>query len=658
MIGGTLLVLALSGSLPLQDTVGPYARAESLLVEGELRAARQILERAVRGNRDDALAITLLGRVHLAWPVVGRFKAWDLFQRAAALDSANPEPRYLQAKVGEFLGGDDGERLIRDALYHVWRLDPDYRDTWEMWDQLYHGRRHLRRAVSILSRHGNDPATGLLRSRLLVEAGAYDSAEAILAEQVAAGRDDAAVWAVQAQAALERGDTVAGLERYEQALTQAATDSLGILWQQVRVIASPQEESMYAGTAAERREAFFRTFWARREPDLNTAVNERIAEHFVRLAHARSWYQLRHPQSVFHRSVLRRALFGGGMAGAVLAASRSFGFVGQPLPGHSRLEDQVQAAGLGVDLRDVPEPDSLTRYRRYRMDGRGLMYVRFGKPDRLWRTVGPTPAEVELWTYKLEDGWASITFARIDGGDMVVYPTSRAELHNSVLMLERDETSVEAELDVHGWVATFRGAVRSYQLVYVGAAPEAGTAAVWDVEWTELARVPGSSPFVFHVPAGAYHLGVDVRRDERLGRLRTDFAVTGLWRDRLTVSSVLVGVLADTGFTREEVARAMPGTRRLPSGDPLALYTEIYDLPADSGGVARYEVEYAFVPQRGGDEVRITFQRQVEATSIIRERVIFEPGEVPRGRYRIVVTVRAGVANRETDSTHVDVELR
>jgi hypothetical protein len=125
VIGGTLLVLALSGSLPLQDTVGPYARAESLLVEGELRAARQILERAVRGNRDDALAITLLGRVHLAWPVVGRFKAWDLFQRAAALDSANPEPRYLQAKVGEFLGGDDGERLIRDALYHVWRLDPD-----------------------------------------------------------------------------------------------------------------------------------------------------------------------------------------------------------------------------------------------------------------------------------------------------------------------------------------------------------------------------------------------------------------------------------------------------------------------------------------------------------------------------------------------------
>jgi GWxTD domain-containing protein len=45
---------------------------------------------------------------------------------------------------------------------------------------------------------------------------------------------------------------------------------------------------MYAGTAAERREAFFRTFWARREPDLNTAVNERIAEHFVRLAHART----------------------------------------------------------------------------------------------------------------------------------------------------------------------------------------------------------------------------------------------------------------------------------------------------------------------------------------------------------------------------------
>jgi tetratricopeptide (TPR) repeat protein len=643
--------------LPPQDTTAPHARAASLLAQGELGDARRMLERAVRARRDDAAAITLLGRVHLAWPVVGRFKAWDLFRRAADLAPTDPEPRYLQAKVGEFLGGDDGERLTRDALYHVWRVDPHYRDTWEMWDQLYHGRGHLQRAAAILSRHGDDQAVALRRARLFVEAQAYDSAEAILEVLAAGGRDDAAVWAVRAQAALERGDAAAGLEHYTRALDRAASDSLGILWRQARSIATPHEDSVYAVTPPARREAFFRAFWARREPDLNTAVNERVAEHFLRLAHARHWYQLRHPQSMFHRSPLRRALFGG-MSGAVLAASRSFGFADVPLPGHSRLEDDVQAAGLGVDLRDVPEPDSVTRYRRYRMDGRGLLYARFGKPDQLWRTVGPTPAEVEVWTYELRGGPVSVTFARIDGGDMVVYPTSKVELHNSVLMLERDETSVEAELDVHGWVATFRGAVRGFHLVYVGATPRTGTAAVWDAQWSELARVPGSSPFVFHLPVGVYHLGVDVRSGGRLGRLRADFDVASLWPGGLALSSVLAAALADTGFSREDAARAMPGTRRLPAGEPLALYTEIYDLPADGGGMAHYEVEYVFVPQPDGDDIRVAFQRRTAAEPVIQERVVFAPGEVPRGRYRIVVTVRDRVVKREAHSTLVDVQLR
>jgi hypothetical protein len=111
---------------------------------------------------------------------------------------------------------------------------------------------------------------------------------------------------------------------------------------------------------------------------------------------------------------------------------------------------------------------------------------------------------------------------------------------------------------------------------------------------------------------------------------------------RASLSSILVGPVGDTAFTREDVARAMPATKRLPAADTLALYTEIYELPADSLGRARYEVEYAFVPE----------------APVIAERIRLLPGEVPPGEYRIIVTVRDRVRYGLVWSTLVNVEFR
>lgn len=639
-----------------------HARAESLLARGELAAARTLLEIHLRAHERDVRALLLLGRVHLDWPVTGRRKALELFGRAAELAPRDPEPRYGRIAVGRALGGADGESIIRAGLFAVWELAPDYRDTWEVWRAIYRSDGDRRRAVEILAGHAGDPGADQRRAELLIELERFGEAEAILA----GWRDDAAAWALQAQAALEAGDTDRGMALYWEAVRRAGSDTTEILWRQVATIASPDEERTYATSARVERPAFFRAFWASREPDLTTAENERVAEHFRRLRRVRKQYRLLHPMNAFHRSPLRRAL-AGNVASSIGRITAEFGARGVYLEHRSAFEEDIQNAGLGVDVRDLPEPDSITRYRRFGLDGRGLIYLRFGAPQQTYVSSGTQGGEVEVWRHLVDGEPVVVTFARASGvsgfgdmfsGDMLVYPTSRRELHNSAVMLERDATSRAADLPVRVWVATFRSSVRQRSDVLIGAEPRAATAALWSRDWDLEERQEGEAPFTFTVPAGDHHLGVDARRGARLGRLRDAVTVPWYWGDRLALSSILVGVAADTAFARDAVARSMPADLRFPVGSALALYAEIYNLPADGSGLAAFEVTYAFEPEDGGRGVTFSFLRHRRAAPVIVERLIVEPGEVPHGRYRIRVTVRDRVFGREAEQTRVDVELR
>src|SRR4029077_4672128 len=137
------LALALAiGTAAAGDTL--LERAESLLAAGHLASARRIAERLQDRRPDDPKVLVLLGRIHLAWPVVGRFQAESLFLHAARVAPEDPEPLYYLGKVGLALGGDDGEQIARRGLVPLLALDPEYRDAWALWLRLYRGDRERR----------------------------------------------------------------------------------------------------------------------------------------------------------------------------------------------------------------------------------------------------------------------------------------------------------------------------------------------------------------------------------------------------------------------------------------------------------------------------------------------------------------------------------
>ena len=283
------------------------AQAESLLVHGRLPEARAVLERVVRHNPSDPAALILLGRVHLAWPVVGRFKAWELFEEAARLDPTDPEPPLRRVQAGWAWGSADGARPARDGLFKIRETVPAYRAVWRVWPLLSEGDGHRRHAVRLLARF-DDPASALRRADLLIRLEDYQTADSLLGVLVRRHPEDPAVLALRAESAFETGDPADCESYYWAAVARSARDTADRLWHQIEAIASPEEEGLYWVTPPDERPQYFQRFWARREPDLTTPRNERLAEHFIRLRHARRDFALLQPQSTFHRSPLWRAL--------------------------------------------------------------------------------------------------------------------------------------------------------------------------------------------------------------------------------------------------------------------------------------------------------------------------------------------------------------
>src|SRR5690606_9284706 len=109
---------------------------------------------------------------------------------------------------------------------------------------------------------------------LLVEDGACAAADSIL-EDLAREAPDPRWPAWRADCAFQQLDDDRGLQLYAEALAASAADSTDALWAQVAAIARPAERERYLALPPGERPAFYRAFWAYRDPNLFTPQNER-----------------------------------------------------------------------------------------------------------------------------------------------------------------------------------------------------------------------------------------------------------------------------------------------------------------------------------------------------------------------------------------------
>jgi len=638
------------------------AVAESLLAAGRLADARRVAEHLEDRNPNDPRVLTLLGRIHLEWPVIGRFAAESLFARAGRIEPANPEPFYWLGQAGLKLGGDDGESIARRGLVRVLALDPDYRDAWRLWNRLYAGPREKREAVQALARHaGTDPADGY-RARLLVDLGRYDEALIVLGELARRQPEDVATRVLMARAYYEQGHDVAGWAAYEQALAVAHNDTAQILWRQVRSIATPTERALWQRTTPAQRASFFRVFWTRREPNMFADGNERLGEHFRRMVEAQRDFRLLHPNSRYHRSSVYRSLMGAGRTGEEQAALMRRAQDMQCTAGFiDSLVRERYAQGMGPRM----DPDSTGASPNIEdgLDDRGRIWVRHGPPTArfIYGTDG------ETWCYERPEGTFRVTFIRRTGvfghgGDVVITPSQPGEAQSASLLLRSDRPATEYSLDFRFWHAAFRSDDERYTDLLIFPDSVSVIAALMGGDGLVAVRDSGTGRHLkLRSEPGHWLLMLDARQDERLGSYRGPMPVPDFDGSSLAISSLLIAS-GDVDPERDSMAAHAPAGLRLPANAPMRLYAELYGL-GRMDGVSRYEARYRFVRLDGernarGRETVVGFQREARFAPRVIETLIIDPGRLEPGRYRLRLEIVDQIRATTLVGTAMELQLQ
>jgi len=634
----TLLLAVLAGSGAVQDTA--TARAESLLA---------------------------VGRVQFARPVIGRYAALAAFRAAARLAPTNPEPLYWQMKVGFYLGSDEGDVLAREAILKILALTADYQDVWERFERVYRNPKIWRRADRALAQHPDDLVAIERRAELAIALEEPLRAESLLAKLP----PSVTVYLTRAEASFQAGRDSSGYAWYDSALTYADVDSTGAMWDAVWMIATPEEIQAQDATPPGERRTFFERFWSKRDANLVTTGNERIAEHFRRVTYARRHYRMLHPLNLYNTSPLYRAL--------ITQAQRDFlqqqaQQGGEPYPGFEA--DQMLAGAR--QLPDVP-PGAATSSALAGLDARGLIYIRLGPPavrlrgflDPLHQVGQGDPLDFEGWLYHTPAGTLTIGFRRATGssdagqsaGDFIFLPSNRRQAWSTKVALRTDDTAVPAPLEARAWSAFFKSPELGLTDAYYKAKGDSAAAVLWDAN-NQPVRASGPGLLQLTVPPGRYALGLDVMSAGVLGRARRDASIPRFSQVDLGLSSLALAPSASL-LDRDAALRDMPADLVYPVDTPLAAYVEVYGLTADLSGRSQYRVRYEFEPVRslparllsGGRPVVFEFDRSA-ALAPVAERLVLEPGKVPAGRYRVTVVVTDLQRNVKSRSAVLEVTIR
>lgn len=583
-----------------------------------------------RQTANEAEAERLLdrGRAELARGPGHRFRALEAFRRAARLSPADPAPHYWIGRVGMELLGADGAAIARRGLERAIALDPDYADAWDLWLRLYRGPAERARMIDLLRPHAADRGVRARIAWLLVEGGACAAADSIL-DELSRELPDPRWAAWRADCAFQQGEDDRGLRLYAEAVAAAAADSSGALWAQVEEIARPAERERYRSAKPDELPAFFEAFWAYRDPDLFTAANERIAEHFRRRAQARERFHLRQPLALYHHSARYRRNV------SALGADAQ--------PELAELEPRVLLPGRNLPLQ---------------VDDRGLAFVRYGEPDHR----DAFSLDAETWRFDGEPA-LELRFARVLGPapmtDMIFRPPTRVGVDAVERVMSSDRSTYPAPLEFGFWLARFRAPAdpnRTEIVLLVDSL--AAVAALFDTAGAEVARArtePGGI-LRLEAPPGEYLLGLDVARSDSLGRYRGQVVLPAFAGPAPALSDVVLahGALHEGASRTDVLARAV-ASAAVPAAGAFTLYLEAYGLARDADGVSRYRVEYEWQERGAGLLARlrpgrrrgvVAYERAtvVPAGEPVGHAVAIRPDGLPPGEYTLTVRIRDLIA--------------
>ncbi len=616
----------------------PYIRLGACyLRQDSLEAAARAFDTALSKDGKSAEALNGLGLVCDRQPRQA-LRAIDYFHRAVVIDRHYVDGWYNMAMTHLRMRNRDALGAFEDVLKEA----PRHPDALFRIGTIHEAREdHARAARAYEGQIAANPAHEeahfrLGRAyRLLGENGKALEALSAAAEGGAFARGATLELAQLYQQQGQYGNAQEAFERYAGKLDAKER----VLYRDLSRTISGAALEAYRELTPDRKTAAFDRFWAPKDPAPLTEANERLVEHYRRVAHAREHFSkgadpwdargdiyVRYgaPDHISRHNDVRMETDPGVVAVKNRLIAQAGEYLGAILP---RREAESSEEGPSRTQVETADPK--------------------GRPVF---PVGPyTPWE--YWIYARAAGGIEVVFTKDQEGTpyrLASLPPDMIGLKSGMRWLEMAPARVVEEaasrtpeayrpdfarggaLDFYTYAASFRGSGGKSRLeVYTGVpavglayAPMRGDSvatiergvALYDTAGAEVCRgsdqvlnrrpppgaegslVPGVT--AVEVISGRYEMAVQVRdpRSDRTQVYRWMVDVGDYGQDSLRVSDIEVGVAPAGGKASEAfVKHGYPiipmASRAFRKGQPVAVYYEVYNLSLDRGASA-YRVAY------------------------------------------------------------------
>ncbi len=298
LLTALLLLPGMSLSLRPADRQDPGQRRGAagfaLLEQGANEEALEYFRDELRRAPRDPQLLLGMGRALLALPAGGD-RALDHLRRAYLRDRTDTEILYWKAQAHLHMAQTEttpgnARAALRD-LNRILDLDPMHEDAWyrigtiqiDIFTDLDAARQSFHNQIDIYPDHMNARL-----ALLMLDMGVGDWEGAIATARDINTRDpdcwEAYPWL--AGAYWKDGRAAEAMAAFEDCFPHLPEKERG-LYSDLGLVLSTAETGEWAALDGAGREAYRRRYWEIRDPDPQTGVNERLLEHYIRIAYAR-----------------------------------------------------------------------------------------------------------------------------------------------------------------------------------------------------------------------------------------------------------------------------------------------------------------------------------------------------------------------------------